>query len=278
MHYYKRNIGDYAKKAGRLSLLEHGVYTLLIDACYDRERFPTLEEAIDWTWARSDEEVAAVKFVLARFFDLQDGVYVQKRIAEEVANYQQNAEKNKRIAIEREQKRTNRTRSVHEASPEQHEAPPNQEPLTKNQEPLTKGKPARKRATKTPLPENFKVSDRVAEWAKQHGHTRLDEHLEVFKRKCIANGYTYASWDDAFMEAVRGDWAKLNQPVRPGFTNPADVARVTVPSKPDRDPVLVKLEQEALKAVGPTPEQRARMEELRRQARVSPNTQPHKTP
>jgi uncharacterized protein YdaU (DUF1376 family) len=135
MHYYKRNIGDYAKKAGRLSLLEHGVYTLLIDACYDRERFPTLEEAIDWTWARSDDEVAAVKFVLARFFDLQDGVYVQNRIAEEIAHYHDNAEKNKRIALEREQKRTNRTRTVNEASPDVHEAPPNQEPRTTNQEP-----------------------------------------------------------------------------------------------------------------------------------------------
>ena len=37
MHYYKRNIGDYHKKAGRLSMIEHGAYTLLIDACYDRE-------------------------------------------------------------------------------------------------------------------------------------------------------------------------------------------------------------------------------------------------
>ena len=46
MHYYKRNLGDYAKKAGRLSMLQHGSYTLLIDACYDREQFPTLEEAI----------------------------------------------------------------------------------------------------------------------------------------------------------------------------------------------------------------------------------------
>ena len=32
MNYYKRHIGDYAAKAGHLSPLEHGVYTLLIDA------------------------------------------------------------------------------------------------------------------------------------------------------------------------------------------------------------------------------------------------------
>ena len=56
MHYYKRNIGDYAKKAGRLTILQHGVYNLLLDACYDREDFPTLEEAVDWVWASTAEE------------------------------------------------------------------------------------------------------------------------------------------------------------------------------------------------------------------------------
>ena len=77
MHYFKRNIGDYHKKAGRLSMLEHGAYTLLIDSCYDRERFPTMDEAIDWCWARTDEEIAAVRFVLGKFFELVEGRYVQ---------------------------------------------------------------------------------------------------------------------------------------------------------------------------------------------------------
>lgn len=135
MHYYKRNIGDYAKKAGRLSMLEHGAYTLLLDACYDRERFPTLDEAIEWTWARTDAEIEAVKFVLSRFFTLEDGRYVQARIAEEVAKYHGTASTNARIATEREAKRKQAARNVHEASPDEHEAPPNQEPLTNNQEP-----------------------------------------------------------------------------------------------------------------------------------------------
>ena len=68
MHYYKRNLGDYAKKAGRLSMLQHGAYTLLIDACYDREQFPTLDDAIDWAWASSAAEIEAVEFVLRKFF------------------------------------------------------------------------------------------------------------------------------------------------------------------------------------------------------------------
>lgn len=136
MHYYKRHIGDYAKKTGRLTMLEHGAYTLLIDACYDRERFPTRDEAIEWAWARTPQEIEAVDFVLSRFFDLVDGLYVQKRIQEEVDGYHGNSATNKRIAIEREEKRRQRARSVNETSPDVDEAPPNHEPITKNHEPV----------------------------------------------------------------------------------------------------------------------------------------------
>ena len=132
MHYYKKNIGDYAKKTGRLTMLQHGAYTLLIDSCYDRETFPTIDEAIEWTWASSTEEIEAVKFVLKKFFVYQNGLYVQNRIREELDNYHNNAETNKRIAIEREAKRReNRTKREQFVN----EPPPNQEPLTINQEP-----------------------------------------------------------------------------------------------------------------------------------------------
>jgi uncharacterized protein YdaU (DUF1376 family) len=145
MHYYKRNIGDYHKKAGRLTMLQHGAFTLLMDSCYDRERFPTRDEALKWLWASSKEEIEAVEFVLSRFFDLEDGVYVQKRIADEIANYQSNAATNKRIAIEREtkrrEKRTNRARLVNGANTLEHEPPPNQEPRTTNQEPVKENTP-----------------------------------------------------------------------------------------------------------------------------------------
>jgi len=144
MHYYKRNLGDYAKKTGRLSMLQHGAYNLLIDTCYDRERFPTLDDAIEWTWASTKDEIEAVEFVLRRFFVLQDGVYVQTRIQDEIAEYHAKASTNKRIADDREAKRkakaTTGTRTVHESSPSVDEAPPNQEPRTNNQEPLVEAK------------------------------------------------------------------------------------------------------------------------------------------
>ncbi|WDG45007.1 YdaU family protein [Pseudomonas synxantha] len=137
MHYFKRNIGDYHKKAGRLSMTEHGAYTLLLDACYDRERFPTMEEAIDWCWARSPEEITAVTFVLSKFFDLVDGRYVQARIQDEISAYHAIALKNKEIAEKREaDKRTKRGLGSTNRAPVVHEPAPNQEPITKNQEPV----------------------------------------------------------------------------------------------------------------------------------------------
>jgi uncharacterized protein YdaU (DUF1376 family) len=144
MHYYKRNLGDYAKKAGRLTMLQHGSYTLLIDSCYDREVFPTLEQALEWTWASTEAEVEAVKFVLSRFFTLdKDGCYVQDRILQELLEYHAKADTNKRIAIERETKRreksTNREPSVNEP-------PPNHKPITNNH------KPIKERATSVACP------------------------------------------------------------------------------------------------------------------------------
>jgi uncharacterized protein YdaU (DUF1376 family) len=154
MHYYKRNLGDYAKKCGRLSMLQHGAYTLLIDSCYDREKFPTLEEAIEWTWASTEAEIEAVKFVLTRFFKLgDDGQYVQDRILAELLDYHAKADTNKRIALDRETKR--KEKSTNRAQPV-NEAPPNQEPRTINQEPrITKTQ----RGTR--LPTGFELPD---EW------------------------------------------------------------------------------------------------------------------
>ena len=37
MNYYERHIGDYLKDTAHLSLLEHGVYSRLLDVYYTRE-------------------------------------------------------------------------------------------------------------------------------------------------------------------------------------------------------------------------------------------------
>jgi len=198
VHYYKRNLGDYAKKCGRLSMLQHGAYTLLIDSCYDREKFPTLEDAIEWTWASTEAEIEAVKFVLGRFFTLSpDGEYVQERILAELLEYHSKADTNKRIAQEREAKRkeksTGRAQSVDDASP-------NHKPLTTNQEPQTKNQKNKAEAPDGVSPE---VWDSFVKQRKSKKAQITDNVLSAIDREAKKAGW---SLDAALNEIVVRNW------------------------------------------------------------------------
>jgi hypothetical protein len=69
--------------------------------------------------------------------------------------------------------------------------------------------PIKKKKQATPLPVDFKISDNVKSWALQKGYSGLEAYLEFFKGRMSANGKTYVDWDQAFMNCVREDWAKL---------------------------------------------------------------------
>ena len=207
-------------------MLEHGAYTVLIDSCYDRERFPTLDDAIDWTWARTDEEINAVKFVLSKFFTLDGDVYIQNRIQDEISEYKSKAETNKRIATERESKRKLSKQSVNEPCTSRednqdilHEPPPNHKPITINQEPVTiikdihtSDKPKKSKSVMKTLPDDFDISEQVRKWASENNHHNLEIHLDRFIEYAKSNGKKYADWDAAFKRAVREDWGKVNLP------------------------------------------------------------------
>lgn len=77
---------------------------------------------------------------------------------------------------------------------------------------------------KTGIPDDFGISERVRVWAAKEGFRDLEKHLEAFVRKANAKGYEYVKWDDAFMEAIREDWAKLRGRVANGSAPPADHA------------------------------------------------------
>jgi len=256
MHYYKRNLGDYAKKAGRLTMLQHGAYTLLIDSCYDREIFPTLEQALEWTWASTEAEIEAVKFVLSRFFVLdKDGCYVQDRILAELLHYQKNADTNKRIADEREakrrEKRTNRVQVVDEATP-------NQEPLTINH------KPKRESATVVACPPD--VSQQIwNDWvalrkSKKAPITQTVLNGAIAEAKIL--GWPLekflAEWCSRGSQGLKAEWI-----VKP---NPADKVRLTVASSNEPDPALLKIAEDAKKAAPIPLEVLARMAQIRQKA------------
>ncbi len=238
MHYYKRNLGDYAKKAGRLSMLQHGAYTLLIDSCYDREQFPTLEEAIEWTWASSSAEIEAVEFVLRKFFTLKDGIYVQHRIQEEIGEYKEKSTTNKRIALERESKRkeniTNRAPIVNESSPNQEPRTNNQEPRTNNQEPInTKSKTMSPQVAATSkkgtsLPENWVLPKAWGEWAAtEKSNLTRDDILSIadqFKDHWLANSNQRTAKKSNWQAAWR-NWVRRHKENSKPFLTPAQIKK-----------------------------------------------------
>ena len=88
MNYYERHLGDYARDAAHLSMLEHGAYTLLLDRCYTTERGIPADQAHRVCRAKTRDERTAVDSVLAEFFTLEDGVWMNGRVIREITKMQ----------------------------------------------------------------------------------------------------------------------------------------------------------------------------------------------
>jgi hypothetical protein len=98
--------------------------------------------------------------------------------------------------------------------------------------PVPASKP--RKPSRTPIPADFCISERVAKWAKEKGYGQLEQHLEAFVAKCKAKAYENVSWDDAFMEAIREDWAKLRGKTGNGSAPPAESRHYETPEETAR--------------------------------------------
>lgn len=84
MNYYERHLGDYTRDTAHLSLLEHGVYTILLDRYYITEQGIPNDSVYRIARARTDEEREAVDIVLKEFFQLVNGFWINQRAEEEI--------------------------------------------------------------------------------------------------------------------------------------------------------------------------------------------------
>lgn len=110
--------------------------------------------------------------------------------------------------------RDNHTKNLQATSKQEVDKEEDKEIDKDKEEQEEKASPANRatRKRKTTIPDRFEISSRVSEWAASKGYGRLAEHLESFVSKARAKGYTYIDWDQAFMNAIRDDWAGLNKP------------------------------------------------------------------
>lgn len=110
MNFYKHHIGDYAQATAHLSFIEDAAYSRLIRKYYAEEKpLPPEVKAVQrLVGARTKEEKQAVSDVLVEFFELQEDGWHSKRCDAEIERANAQAETNRQIAVQREERRKNR--------------------------------------------------------------------------------------------------------------------------------------------------------------------------
>ena len=139
MNYYERHIGDYLKDTAHLSLLEHGVYSRLMDVYYTKETGIPAADVSRLIGARSRDEKAALHVVLQEFFVLDADAYKQARCDREIARVKDKQEKAKRSANARWKPDAAQSEGNADAMRTHSDgnAPRHQTPDTSNQSPVT---------------------------------------------------------------------------------------------------------------------------------------------
>jgi uncharacterized protein YdaU (DUF1376 family) len=93
LNYYERHIGDYLKDTAHLSILEHGVYSRLLDVYYTKESPIPIAQAARLIGARSKDEIQALEVVLDEFFVNAGDCYTHTRCDREIARYKAKQDK-----------------------------------------------------------------------------------------------------------------------------------------------------------------------------------------
>ena len=169
MNYYERHIGDYLKDTAHLSLLEHGVYSRLLDVYYTRESAIPADQVERLIGARSKDERVALAVVVAEFFTVEADALRHTRCEREIERFHDKQRKAAASANARWSKSKPHSDGTADAMRTHSEGnadgmhrapvPSNQTPDTSNQAP-PKTKTARKRAAPAVL---VSVDDMVAE-------------------------------------------------------------------------------------------------------------------
>lgn len=172
MNYFERHLGDYARDAGHLSMLEHGAYTLLLDRYYTTEQGIPEDQAHRVCRARTRDEKEAVDTVLREFFTLNDGTWTNGRAEREITKMQAKVkaaqENGRRGGRPRQTQQEPTGLSAGSDSVTQTKAP--QSPVTKHQTPEKSGEsasrqPPAKRATPPAIARPVDVAEQTwADW------------------------------------------------------------------------------------------------------------------
>jgi hypothetical protein len=250
MHYYQFNISDYRSATVHLTNEEDLAYRRLLDMYYDSEQKIPLDT--QWVARRIRVVPSVVEDVLNDMFVKQDDGWFHARCHEVILQYHSMAEKNRangKLGGRRKNPVGSHSQPIDKATI-------NQELITNNHK-LIEKKTLGKR-----LANDFNMPDSWGEFCeKERSDLTPIKVFEQFKDYWISQPGQKGVKLDWF--ATWRNWVRsTNAPKQ----NPADIVRLTVPSKNEPDPALEKIKADALKAA-PMPDHiRQAMQELRKKA------------
>jgi uncharacterized protein YdaU (DUF1376 family) len=254
MHYYQFNIGDYNSHTMHLSEIEDLTYRRLLDWYYLHESSIPLDlnEVSRQIRMRSHSDCIAT--VLQEFFERTADGWIHHRANKEIEKVGDKSQKASASAKARwsKPKDANALQTQSEGN------------ATHNTEHITHNTEHKKKATSVAPPEG--VSDSV--W-QEFKTLRKAKKAPITQRAidAISSEANKAGWtlEKALEECVVRGWQafKADWVVKP---NPADIVRLTVPSKNEPDPALEKIKADEKTTRYPTPEERAILNAYRRKA------------
>jgi len=257
MHYYSFHVSDYIHDTAHLSLYEDLAFRRLLDLYYTSEKpIPNQTHEVSRR-IRMSAQINAVQTVLEEFFmfDMEKNCWYHKRCDETIAAYQAKAERNRAVG-----KLGGRPKLNPDAIPQETQMVskdnPNHKPITNNHKPIDKKTLGKRLANDLVLSDEWKdfcVNERP--------ELNPVQTFEKFKDYWIAQAGQKGVKLDWF--ATWRNWVRnTNAPKQ----NPADIVRLTVPSKNEPDPALEKIKADEKRAAPIPLEVLAKMAELRRKA------------
>jgi uncharacterized protein YdaU (DUF1376 family) len=234
MHYYQFNIGDYQSHTSHLSDIEDLVYRRLLDWYYLHECPIPLDEAEVSRQIRMRSHTESIAIVLREYFVYTDSGWIHNRANKEIAKADEKSEKASASAKARWSKKDANALPTQSESNATH----NTLPITQDTKPIKENKKGSR------LSQDWFLTKSLGDWATQE-RPDLDvrQVAEQFKDYWIAQpGQKGVKLD---WDATWRNWVRNTKAVK---ANPADIVRLTVPSKNEPDPALEKIKADEKKA------------------------------
>ena len=243
MHYYQHHIGDFIKDTSFLTNEEIGIYLKLIWLYYDTEKpLPNNLFELGMKTATRDNQLV-LEGLLEMFFvlDEENKCWHHNRCDKEIEHYRQQlttaSKAGKASALKRAMNKnpTSVEQALNERSTEV-QPTNNHKPITNNQD------KENKRGSRL-SPDFFFPKEWCDFLVEQRPELNAQQTFEKFKDYWIAQAGQKGVKLDWF--ATWRNWVRsTNAPKQ----NPADIVRLTVPSRNEPDPALEKIKADALKA------------------------------